>query len=233
MVRRIAIIPARGGSKRLPSKNIIDFFGKPLLAWSIKAALRAGLFDMVFVSTDSAQIADIARVHGAEVPFLRDELADDHSNISQVTVHALEQIAARLGMQFSDVAMLQATCPVRDAEDVRSAVRAFEDSGADFQMSCFSYGWINPWWAFRRSNAGDPDHLFPDAITSRSQDLPNLFGISGAICLAHVDALLKSGTFHGPGRRYEPLSWMSAVDIDDEDDLHFARAAYLVKHRKV
>jgi N-acylneuraminate cytidylyltransferase len=233
MVRRIAIIPARGGSKRLPHKNIVDFFGKPLLAWSIEAAMHSGLFETVFVSTDSPQIAEISRAYGASVPFLRDLHADDHANISQVTVHALEQISERLGKHFDEVAMLQATCPVRDVDDVRNAFAAFDAAGADFQMSCYSYAWINPWWAFRRNSVGEPEHLFPEMVQQRSQDLPELFGLSGAICLARVSAIMKSGTFYGAGQRFEPLSWMSAVDIDDEADLQFARAAYLVKHEKV
>ena len=230
MVRRIAIVPARAGSKRLPRKNILDFFGKPMLAWSIAAGLGSGLFDSVFVSTEDAEIADIARSHGASVPFLREAHTDDHANISQVTIHALAQIESRLGETYDEVAMLQATCPLRDADDVRAAIAAFERSGADFQMSCFHFDWMNPWWAFRRDVAGRAEYLFPDMVGRRSQDQPPLFGLTGAICLAKVPALKDAGTFYGPDQRFEPISWMSAVDIDEAEDLHFARAAYLMKH---
>lgn len=227
---RIAIIPARGGSKRLPGKNIIDFFGKPLLAWSIEAGLESGLFERVVVSTEDPQIAETARRYGADVPFLRESFTDDFSNISDVTVHALKQLEAKLGETSEITAMLQATCPLRTAEDVRAAVTAFEAAGADFQMSCFRFHWSNPWWAFRRGAEGQADYLFPDMVGVRSQDQPPLFGLTGAICLAKTPALLASGTFYGPGQRFEPISWTSAVDIDDAEDLNFARAVYAVRH---
>lgn len=228
--KRIAIVPARGGSKRLPDKNIIDFFGKPLLVWSIEAGLESGLFDRVVVSTEDRKIAEIARRHGADVPFLREAFSDDHSTISDVAVHALRQIQTKLGETCEVTAVLQATCPLRTAEDVRSAVAAFEVADADFQMSCFRFHWTNPWWAFRRTAQGHANYLFPDMIGARSQDQPPLFALTGAICLAKTPALLASGTFYGPGQRLEPISWTSAVDIDDDEDLKFARAAYAVRH---
>lgn len=230
---RIAIVPARGGSKRLPGKNTVDFFGKPLLAWSVAAGLESGLFDRVMVSTEDSAIAEIARAHGAEVPFLREAHSDDHSTISDVTVHALQQWQTHRGETFETVVMLQATCPLRSADDVKSAVAAFERSGAAFQMSCFSFHWANPWWAFRRNADGTADWAFPEMIEKRSQDQPQAFGLTGAICIARVDAFIRSGTFYGPGQRFEPISWTSAIDIDDEEDLAFARAAGMVKLNKL
>lgn len=229
MVKRVAIVPARGGSKRLPGKNVVDFFGKPLLAWSVAAGLESGLFHRVVVSTEDPEIADIARAHGADVPFLREIFHDDHSNVSDVAVHTLRQLEERLGETYDEVVHLQATCPLRTAEDVRVAVRAFEDAGAVFQMSCFEFHWTNPWWAFRRTPAGEADYLFPKMVGVRSQDQPRLCGLTGAICIAKTEALLHTGTFYGPGQRFEPISWISAVDIDDADDLAFAKAAYLVR----
>lgn len=232
MVSRVAIIPARGGSKRLPGKNLIDFFGKPLLAWSIEAALTSGLFDRVVVSTEDVAIADAAKMHGAEVPFLRDEFYDDHSNISDVAVHTLRELEARLGATYDQVVNLQPTSPLRTADDIRTAVEAFEKSGGDFQMSCFKFHWTNPWWAFRRTSSGTADYLFADMVGVRSQDQPPLFGLTGAIYIAKTGALLNTGTFYGPGQRFEPISWISAIDIDDAEDLEMARAAYAVRHRQ-
>ena len=229
---RIAIVPARGGSKRLPRKNVIDFFGKPLMAWSIEAGLKSGLFDRVMVSTEDPEIAEIARRHGAEVPFMREVHADDHSTVSHVTTHVLRQAEEKLGETFDTVVMLQATCPLRDADDVKNAVRLFEASRTEFQMSCFQFYWTNPWWMFQRKPDGTAKWAFPEMIERRSQDQPPAFGLTGAICIAKVDALLRSGTFYGPGQRFEPISWISAVDIDDEDDIAFARAAYQVRHLK-
>jgi CMP-N-acetylneuraminic acid synthetase len=227
--KRIAILPARGGSKRLPGKNIVDFFGKPLLAWSIQAGLDCGLFDRVIVSTEDPKIADIARRHGADVPFLREALSDDHSNISDVAVHVLRQLESKLNETSEIVAVLQATCPLRTSEDVRAAVAAFESSDTDFQMSCFQFHWSNPWWAFRRTSQGHPEYLFPEMIGVRSQDQPPVFGVTGAICIATTRALVESGSFYGPNHRFEPISWTSAIDIDDADDLAFAKAAHLAR----
>jgi CMP-N-acetylneuraminic acid synthetase len=228
--RRIAVIPARGGSKRIHGKNLIDFFGKPLLAWTIEAALDAAAFDRVLVSTESAEIAEAARTCGVDVPFLRERHFDDHSTVSDVAVHVLEQIATHLGEHFDDIVSLQATCPLRDAKDISAAITAFDRADNAFQMSCFQFHWVNPWWAFQRDNKGLARWLHPRMLEVRSQDQPPLFGLTGAICLARVPALLESRTFYGPGQRFEPMSWMSAVDIDNEDDLQFARAAYVLKH---
>lgn len=226
----IAIVPARGGSKRLPGKNIIDFFGKPLLAWSIEAANDSGLFDRVIVSTEDAEIADIARAHGAEVPFLRESCYDDHTNVSDVAIHTLQQMQQKLGEIYDDVVHLQATCPLRTSHDVIAAFAAYQAANAKFQMSCFRFQWANPWWAFRRNQQDSADYLFPEMVGVRSQDQPPLFGLTGAICIARVEALMEAGTFYGAGQRFEPISWTSAVDIDDAEDLAFAKAAYLARH---
>lgn len=221
--RSLAVIPARGGSKRLPRKNLADFGGRPLLAWSVEAALGSGCFDRVIVSTDDSEIAQAAREAGAEVPFLRDAHADDHSNISDVTVHALRRLA-EAGEAFDLVGMLQPTCPLRIAGHVRACVAAFREAGAPFQITCYENKWMNPWWAFRRRPDGTADFLHPEMVGVRSQDQPATFGLAGAVCLARVPDLLASGTFYGPGVRFEPIPWTAAVDIDDADDLLFARA---------
>jgi CMP-N-acetylneuraminic acid synthetase len=227
--RRIAVIPARGGSKRLPRKNLIDFFGKPLLAWTIEAALASRLFDRVLVSTDDPEIAETARAHGSEVPFLRQAHSDDHSTISDVAVHALRQVESKLAETFDTIALLQPTCPLRDAHDINAGMQAFEESHAPFQASCFRFPWMNPWWAFRRDAVGHAEWLFPDMVGRRSQDQPPVFGLTGALYVGRVAALLGHGSFYGPGQRFQPISWISAIDIDDETDLDVARAGYLVR----
>jgi N-acylneuraminate cytidylyltransferase len=227
---RVAIIPARGGSKRLPRKNVVDFGGKPMLAWTIEAAREASLFDRVIVSTDDAGIAETARMHGAEVPFMREGLAGDHTGVSEVTIGALRQAAAVLQEEFDTVVQLMANCPLRSAPDVRTAVAAFEEHEADFQISCVRFGWLNPWWALRRRDDGTGAFLFPDAVERRSQDLEPLYCPTGAIWIARTGALRAAGTFYGPGHRFEPLPWISAIDIDDEDDLALARVVLAMRH---
>lgn len=221
---RIAIIPARGGSKRIPRKNVIDFGDRPLIAWTIDAALGAGIFDRVLVSTDDEEIAAISRKCGADVPFLRPAAADDSSHASAATALALGQAMQYWDETYEIVAQLMPNCPLRAAGHIRDAMDLFCRSGADFQLSCFRYGWMNPWWAVTLDEDGNPTPRFPEAMNVRSQDLPALYCPTGAIWIARAAAFLDAGTFYGPGHRFAPLSWTAAVDIDDFEDLVMARA---------
>lgn len=220
----IAIIPARGGSRRIPRKNIVDFQGKPLIAWSIAAARDSGLFETVLVSTDDAEIADVARAHGAVVPFLRRATGDDHSPVSLATIEALEQFAAWRGRPASLVMQLLPTCPLRSAAHVQASLAAFSAGNSDFLLSCTDYGPLNPWWAISIAADGTPRPLHPEAMTSRSQDLETVYCPSGAIWIARVPALLAARSFYGPGHRFWPMDWRAAIDIDTPDDLALARA---------
>lgn len=221
---RIAIIPARGGSKRIPHKNIIEFCGKPMIAWTIQAAKESGLFDRVLVSTDDQSIAEVSKIWGAEVPFLRASFADDHAPVSEATASALQQAMNHWQESYASVIQLMANCPLRTVDDITQAVTQLEAQARSFQISCFKYGWMNPWWAVKLDPEGHPERLFTETAGQRSQDLPELFCPTGAIWVAKADALLKSNTFYGPNHVFEPISWESAVDIDDYDDLRFAEA---------
>lgn len=222
VTKRIAIIPARGGSKRIPKKNIIDFAGKPMIQWSIEAALLSKMFERVVVSTDDEEIAEVSRRCGAEVPFLRHKYADDYATVSQATLSALEQAEDYWSAGYDTVTQLMANCPLRTASDISHALTTFEQKGRAFQLSCFEFGWMNPWWAATIDQSGRPANLFPDASSQRSQDLPPLYCPTGAIWVASCAALKQAGTFYGPDHYYEPIPWFSAVDIDDRDDLMFA-----------
>ena len=230
MVKRIAVIPARGGSKRIPHKNIIDFCGKPMLAWTIEAAKGSGLFDRVLVSTDDPSIADIGKQWGAEVPFLRQGHYDDHATVSEATIAALAQAQHHWGETYDIVVQLMANCPNRDAGDIQRALKSFEDSDTNFQISCFKFGWMNPWWSVKLDQTGQPQPLFPEAVKCRSQDLADLYCPTGAIWVASAPALLRGGSFYGERHRFEPMSWTSAVDIDDYADIDFARLAFELKY---
>lgn len=229
----IAVIPARGGSKRIPKKNIIEFGGKPLIAWTIEAALEAEVFDRVLVSTDDPEIAEIANSCGADTPFLRDKAADDISVVSDATIAALSQAGDHWREEYGTVVQLMANCPLRDAADIRDAVKAFDENQANFQISCFPYGWNNPWWAVKLADDGQPIRLFPEAYKKRSQDLETLYCPTGAIWLAKADKLVEAGTFYGPDVVFHPLSWLSAMDIDDYEDLNMARALLSVKSQEL
>ena len=232
MSRRIAIILARGGSKRLPRKNVLPLGGRPMLVWSVRAALDAGCFERVLVSTDDEAIATVGREAGAEVPFLRDVAADDLAPSSEATRGALLQAESHWGEGYDVVAQLMANCPLRTAQDIRDAAAAFDAGAAPAQISAFRFGWMNPWWAARLQGDGQPEWLFPEARVARSQDLPPLYCPSGALWLARRDDFLAGGSFYLPGHTLHPMEWMSAMDIDDEDDLTMAEACMQLRLRR-
>ncbi len=230
-MKHIAIILARGGSKRLPRKNILEFHGKPLIAWTIEAALQSSQFDRVLVSTDDQEIAEISRSFGAEVPFLRNSAADDLTPSSEATLAALGQAEQYWGEQFDLVSQLMANCPLRDAGDITISVQNFINRNAESQICSFRFGWMNPWWAAKVNEQGIPDYLFPKARLSRSQDLPELYCPSGAIWIARAQALKAFKSFYVPNHIFHPLSWISAMDIDDAEDFEMAKACLLIKRK--
>lgn len=218
----LAVIPARGGSKRIPGKNIRALAGRPAIAYTIDAALESGVFARVVVSTDSDEIAEVALRSGAEVPFVRDaSIADDHTPVSLVTVDALERLDPD-GTTFHAVAQLMANCPLRTAADVRDSLAQFAAGGAPAQLSVTRYGWLNPWWAMRRDASNVLEPLFGREATARSQDLPDLFCPTGAIWWATASTLRRERTFHVSGRTGWELPWWRAVDIDTMDDWRMA-----------
>lgn len=225
--RRIAIIPARGGSKRIPKKNIIDFNGLPMIAWTIRAAKQSELFNRIIVSTDDSEIAEISKKFGAEVPFLRTDCADDYSKVSAATICALHQAMNYWQEEYNVVIQLMANCPLRTSEDIKTLVSVFETEDRTAQISCFEYGWMNPWWAATIDKVGRPEQIFSDTLTQRSQDLPKLYCPTGAIWISTVKALVTHKTFYSPDHTFEPISLKSAMDIDNYEDLKIANALLL------
>jgi N-acylneuraminate cytidylyltransferase len=224
MTHNIAIIPARGGSKRIPKKNIIDFDGKPMIAWTIEAAKKSNMFTKILVSTDCEDIANVSRDFGAEVPFLRQSFADDNSPVSLATISALKDAEDYWKIDFDCVAQLMPNCPLRNEKDIVSAVNIFKNENRDFQISCFKFEWMNPWWAFKLNDDSSHEYIFPDKVKKRSQDLDDLFCPTGSIWIALSEKLKNSKTFYGQGHKFQPMSWISATDIDNYEDLDFAKA---------
>ena len=194
---RLAVIPARGGSKRIPGKNVRPFAGKPIIAWSIDAARASGLFDRIVVSTDDEKIAEVARKWGAATPFLRPaELADDITGTDAVTRHAIDWIAMHEGPV--DVACcLYATAPFIDAKTLRRGLEKLQAEGAAFAMSVTTFPFPIQ-RALRITAAGRLEPVNPESIMARSQDLeeawhdagqfywgrPSIFALSAAARLA-------------------------------------------------
>jgi len=227
----LAVIPARGGSKRLPGKNVRSFHGKPAMAWTIEAALQSELFQQVVVSTDDAQVADLARQHGAEVPFLREPaLADDHTPVSLVTLDALKRLDPQAG-RFAFVAQLMPNCPLRNAEDIRRSFQQFAGSGTDSQLSVTRYAWFNPWWAMTQDAAHHLAPLFADKLAQRSQDLPAVFCPTGAIWWIKAEVLRLERSFYVGNRTGWEISWCHAADIDTAEDWELAELLHTAQER--
>lgn len=226
----IAVIPARGGSKRIPYKNIIDIMGKPMIAWTIEAAKEAGIFDRIIVSTDSEEIANIGREYGIDVPFLRSDKNDDLSPVSEATIAAIKQAEEFYNEKYDIVVQLMANAPLRNESDIRDQYKCFITSNRNFQISSFKFGWMNPWWSFKINVDGKSEWMLPNGIAKRSQDLSDLFCPTGVVWIAKVDKLKEANSFYGQGFEFCEINWKSAVDIDNYEDLEFAKALFILKN---
>ena len=184
------------------------------------------MFDRVLVSTDDEKIAAAARDAGLEVPFLRDRYADDHATASQATIAALAQCEKILGERYEIVVQLLPTCPLRNGRHIREAFDCFARTEVPFQISCFKFGWMNPWWAVKLDEKMSPTPVFPEVKDVRSQDLPELYCPTGAVWIARVDDLVRAGSFYGPGHTFYPMDWKASVDIDEWSDLEMAQAIH-------
>jgi len=214
----LAIIPARGGSKRIPHKNIRSFCGKPLIAYTIEAVKESNLFSRIVVSTDSAEIAKISEEYGAEIPHLRKAaLADDLTPVSLVTLDMLESLDSN-HEKFDIIAQIMANCPLRDADDITKSYKQFIVGNSGSQISVTSYGWLNPWWAMTKDDKNVVSPVFSEQVKKRSQDLPGIFCPTGAIWWIKAEILKREKTFYCPGMTGWEMPWDHAVDIDTEDD---------------
>lgn len=175
---KFALIPARGGSKRIPHKNIKLFNGKPIIAYSIEAALKSGLFDEVIVSSDSEEIAEIARAHGATVPFIRPAaIADDFATTREVISHAVEQMLA-VNPLFTHCCCIYATSPLLQTKYLKQGFEALEqqkDKAFSFSVTEFSF----PVQRALSIQDGQLSALYPEYADTRSQDLPNAYHDAG------------------------------------------------------
>lgn len=220
-MKRLAIIPARSGSKRLPGKNIRNFAGKPMLAWSVEAALASGLFDTVMVSTDSEEIAAIARAAGATVPFLRSpETSDDHAILMDVMAEVVACYEAQ-GEVYDRICCILATAPLLQSDSLISAYDLMEREGFDtvFPVVAFDYPIQR---ALRRDPEGRTAMIQPEHYASRSQDLEPayhdaalFFWMRREVCLAKQPVFAgKAGSF--------VIDAMQAQDIDTPVDWRLA-----------
>jgi CMP-N-acetylneuraminic acid synthetase len=226
----LVVIPARGGSKRIPRKNLQTVAGKPLVAHAIEQAEAAEHVDEVVVSTEDTEIREVARAHGGSVPFERPEhLATDEAPSRDVVLHTLDWFASR-GTEFDVVAMVQTTTPLRTAADVDGALRRLANSDADSVVSISEFR-TPPFWAvtrgddYRLESYLDDDYLWPgDEGIPRSQDLPTLFHPNGAVFAATTDAFRREGEFYTRDTVGFEMPPERGIDVDEPSDLEMVRA---------
>lgn len=214
---RLAVIPARGGSKRIPRKNIRLFGGMPMIAWSIRAALESGCFDRVLVSTDDDEIASIASRHGADVPFMRPaELADDHTATVPVIAHAVRWQSAN-GPAPDAVCCIYATAPFVKAADLRRGLQVLEASGADYALSVTGYAFPIQ-RALRLTPEGRLAMFEPQHVATRSQDLEEAWHDAGQFYWGRTAAWLDGVPLLGPASAPVLLPRHRVQDIDTIED---------------
>jgi pseudaminic acid cytidylyltransferase len=213
----IAVIPARGGSKRIPRKNIREFAGKPIIAHSIDCALRSGLFDRVIVSTDDPEISTVARRFGAEVPFVRPtELSDDHTGTADVIAHAIRFVLDE-GSKISWACCIYPTAPFLQSDDLVRGFELLESGGLQFVFAATTFAYPI-FRAFRREPNGGLAMLFPEHLNPRSQDLPEVLHDAGQFYWGTKDAWLGYTNIFGELSSVVSIPRWRVQDIDTEED---------------
>ena len=213
---RVAVIPARGGSQRIPRKNIRPLEGKPLIAYSIETALASGLFDRVIVSTDDAEIADVARRYGAETPFMRPaDLADHMTGTTPVMQHALSYLIEE-GRAPDQACLIYATCPMLTVEDIQQGWQKLAEADTTFCFSATTFAFPIQRALHIQSN-GELAPMFPEHIGKRSQDLVEAIHDAGQFYWASTKDWFDEVIF-GPQSKPLLLPRHRIQDLDTEED---------------
>lgn len=219
----VCVIPARGGSKGIPRKNLVELGGRPMLAWTVEAARRSGVVDRIIVSTDDEEIAAAARAAGADVPFTRPaEIARDEVHAVHVVLHVLDWLAVEEGTVPEGVMMLLPTSPLRRPADVRGAVALFREGDADAVISVADLGKYMTNLRFLRGERLEMVAPGEDRNAQR-QGLDKLYGVNGSIFLARPAALRQAGTFHVEGALGYVMGPLHSIDINSPEDLALTR----------
>lgn len=222
-MKNIAIIPARSGSKGVKDKNIRELAGRPLIAWTIEAAINSGCFDTVMVSTDSQKYADIAIKYGAEVPFLR---SVENSSDNASTWDAAREVISKYETEslcFDYVCVLQPTTPLRSAADIKNAFDLLVERNAKSVISvCKLEHAINICNTLGENQS--MEGFFDLNVSGRRQDAGEYYRLNGAIYIQQTEILMSKGTLYGPDSYAYIMDKISSVDIDDEMDFVQAEA---------
>lgn len=222
---KLAIIPARGGSKRIPRKNVLEFCGRPMIEWSLRAAIESSFFDRIIVSTDDPEIADVAIKAGAEVPFMRPpELSDDLTPTMPVIQHAINFVQAQ-GNAPEDVCCIYATAPFVTANDLQRGHAMLKQSGARFAFSATSFPFPIQ-RAMRILLSGRVEMFYPEHALTRSQDLEEAYHDCGQFYWGTMAGWLSNEPIIGPNSAAVLLPRHRVQDIDTQEDWIRAEAMF-------
>lgn len=233
-MNKIAVIPARGGSKRIPRKNIRDFCGKPMIAWSIEAAQHSNVFDRVIVSTDDPEVRDIAKRWGAEVPFERpEELSSDYTGTLPVIRHAVTWLSEH-GQPPSDVCCIYATAPFIQEKFLIDGIRILEGSkNIDFVFSATPFD-FPVFRAMRLDEDQAPSMIWPEHEMTRSQDLPPAYHDAAQFYWGTFKAWQRNGGIFSSNSRAVILPPHLVQDIDTPEDwIQAELKMYALRHNEV
>lgn len=226
----LAVIPARGGSKGVPGKNVKKLEGKPLIVYTIEAALDSNLFEKVIVSTDSEEIANVALENGAEVPFVRPkELSGDLVSSDDVIIHALN-FYRELEMEFDSVCKLQPTSPLRKAEHIKQAYHMFYERNADFVVSVCECEHSPMWSGTLDKNLSLENFIRDDVKRACRQELPAFYRLNGAIYMGKTKSFYENRSFLGKNGFAYIMEQKDSIDIDS--CLDFAFVETVLKQEK-
>ena len=223
----VCIIPARGGSKRIPRKNIKVFLGKPMIAYSIEAALKSGCFDRVIVSTDDQKIAEVSKKYGAEVPFIRpNELANDHAGTLPVIKHAIEWFEEHVS-KLSEVCCLYATAPFVQASSIKQAYKQLQATQADYCFSVTSFAFPIQ-RAIKITQEQRVEMFYPEHFNTRSQDLEEAYHDAGQFYWGKAEAFKQLKPLFSEHASLFILPRYVVQDIDTQEDWVRAEIMYQV-----
>lgn len=223
-MKNIAIIPARGGSKRIPGKNIKDFLGKPIIAYSIEAAINSRLFDEVMVSTEDNEIAEIAEKYNAKVPFLRsEENSNDYATTMDAIKEVISQYKEKFNIVFENVCCIYPTAPLIQVGKLKEGLALLNEKGYDsvFPVVKFSYP---VWRGLKIFSEGETQMLWPEYLKSRSQDLPNVYHDAGQWYWMKIKKIIDSVFTQNSGSII--LSEEEVQDIDNLSDWKLVEMKY-------
>lgn len=224
---QLAVIPARGGSKRIPRKNIKEFHGKPMIAWSIQAALNSGCFDEVWVSTDDEEIAAIAQTYGAKVPFIRPaHLSDDFSTTADVMQHAIQEYQIQYQQLPDYVCCLYATAPFVQQQDLLKGFERIQSQDLDYVFSATNYSFPIQ-RAIKLDTDGKVSMFTPEHFNTRSQDLEEAWHDAGQFYWGKTSAWLRKSMIFSTNSSIVSLPQFKVQDIDTPQD--WQRAELIAK----